>query len=244
MKLTKPIEKKILSHAKEAAPSECCGLVVQSGRRMSYRPCTNSAGDTHGRFEISADDWMAAEESGEILAVVHSHPDGEPFLSGADRQAQVAQGLPWVLVVSGSLRVFEPVPHLRGRLFEYGKTDCYTLLSDAYRLAGIDLMPVERGEMDSDAEQEKFLTLAEAAGFTRVFGVQAGDVILTTHSGHTGHALLYLGGGEMLHHAYDQLSRRDSYGAYWQRYTHSVWRHKDWQPAMLQAILNDLEHSI
>ncbi|MEQ7735006.1 hypothetical protein ABQG64_01145, partial [Escherichia coli] len=34
---------------------------------------------------------------------------------------------------------FRCVPHLTGRRFEHGVTDCYTLLRDAYHLAGIEM---------------------------------------------------------------------------------------------------------
>lgn len=242
-KPTKTTTEAILHHAAAAAPLECCGLVLKVGRKQLYRPCKNVADDAAQRFEISPLDFIDAADQGEVVAVAHSHPAGEPWLSGADRQVQVSNKLPWLLAVSGSLKLFRPVPHLRGRQFAYGTADCYTLLRDAYHLAGIELPAVARGKMDDDAAQERFLQLAEGAGFVRVPAAQAGDVILTTYAGHAGHALLYLGGGEMLHHAFDQLSRRDSYGPYWQRYTHSIWRHKEWQPERLQSILNDLEHA-
>ena len=243
MNLTKTIQTEILNHAAAEAPNECCGFVIKAGRKQVYRPCKNVATEPGQRFEISPLDFIEASDQGEVCAIVHSHPHGEPWLSGADRQMQAANGLPWVLAVSGSLKVFEPVPHLRGRRFEYGCFDCYSLLADAYHLAGIDLPPVQRGGIDDDAARGRFLALANAAGFTRVRDLQPGDVILTEFDGLASHVLLYLGNGEMLHHAFGQLSRRDGYGPYWQRHTHSIWRHRQWQPEMLQAVLNDLEHA-
>lgn len=244
MKLTKSTEAAILAHAAAAHPSECCGFVLTVGRKQVYRPCQNIAAAPAQTFEIDPQEWLAAEAEGEVLAVVHSHPQGEPFLSPADRLGQQATGLPWVLCVSGSLKVFRPVPLLRGRVFDYGKADCYSLLADAYHLAGIELPEHERGDMDEDAAQGLFEKLAESAGFVRVYGIQAGDVVLTGSGATAGHAALYLGHGELLHHAYDQLSRREPYGAYWQRHTYSIWRHRDWQPEMLQAVLNDLEAGV
>ncbi|WP_245636609.1 C40 family peptidase [Eikenella longinqua] len=240
MKLTKNVQAEILAHAEKEAPRECCGLVLQAGRKQLYRRCGNAAAEPTERFEISGADWLCALDVGKVIAIVHSHPQGEPWLSGADRQAQAEFGLPWVLAVSGSLKVFEPVPHLRGRVFDYGRADCYSLLADAYHLAGIDLPSVRRGQIDDDAAQGRFLALAEAAGFYRVRDLQPGDVVLTEFDGLASHVLLYLGNGEMLHHAFGQLSRRDGYGPYWQRHTHSIWRHRQWRPEMLQAVLNDL----
>lgn len=235
----------ILNHAAAEWPSESCGLVVRTFDYDVYLPCRNAAADDAAEFEISADDWLEAEAYGEILAVVHSHPQGEPFLSGADRQMQRAHGLPWALAVGGVVKTFRPVPHLRGRTFEYGKSDCFTLIRDAFHLCGIDFRDQPRVGLDADASADAFVKNLPDGGFEYVSDglLQAGDVILTATGGHASHAMLYLGDETVLHHALDQLSRREAYGAFWQKYTHSIWRHKEWQPQMMTALENDLKHS-
>ncbi len=62
-----------------------------------------------------------------MTAVFHSHPGRVPFLSGADRNAQVSNGLPWWLACDGVIMKFRPVPLLLGRKFKHGVMDCYTL---------------------------------------------------------------------------------------------------------------------
>ncbi len=91
---------------------------------------------------MSPEDWLQAEMQGEIVALVHSHPGGLPWLSEADRRLQVQSDLPWWLVCRGAIHKFRCVPHLTGRLFEHGVTDCYTLFRDAYHLAGIEMPSV------------------------------------------------------------------------------------------------------
>ncbi len=88
---------------------------------------------------MSPEDWLRAEMQGEIVALVHSHPGGLPWLSEADRRLQVQSDLPWWLVCRGEIHKFRCVPHLTGRRFEHGVTDCYTLFRDAYHLAGIEM---------------------------------------------------------------------------------------------------------
>ncbi len=61
------------------------------------------------------------------------------WLSEADRRLQVQSDLPWWLVCRGAIHKFRCVPHLTGRRFEHGVTDCYTLFRDAYHLAGIEM---------------------------------------------------------------------------------------------------------
>ncbi|MFY2947400.1 C40 family peptidase, partial [Achromobacter ruhlandii] len=87
----------IRDHGVATYPQECCGLVVKAGRREWYVPCRNTAASEE-HFVMSAQDYAAAEESGRITAVVHSHPDAAALPSEADRVACEASGLPWYIV--------------------------------------------------------------------------------------------------------------------------------------------------
>ena len=239
MKLTKQTKIDILKHAKEAAAHESCGFVVVSGRKQSYKTCTNVAVLPQDAFEIDAADWVDVD--GDVIAIVHSHPRNEPYLSGADRKAQQQSGLTWALVTSSDVKLFRFAPLLRGRKFDYGTADCFTLIRDAFMLCGIDFRDHPRTDIDCDAHACSFEQNLPDGGFIRIHdGLQAGDVVLTAQNGVANHAALYLGGGEIVHHVLDHLSRVEPYGKYWQRMTHSVWRHSDWRPEMLEAIRNDI----
>lgn len=228
------------------APQEMCGAIADihdKGRR--FFAIDNIAENPEETFEMNPKGWQALAEDGEIVAVVHSHPNGEPFLSGADRQMQIQTGLPWILAVGGRLKQFRCCPHLRGRVFEYGKADCGALIRDAFMLMGIDLPDHTRGDIDDDAEHEYLRKHFERVGFVRISdGLRGGDVILTSYGGHANHAALYLGDGQILHHAYNQLSRREPFNQWWSERVHSVWRYPGFVPEMLQAVENDLLHSV
>lgn len=228
------------------APQEICGAIADihdKGRR--FFAIDNIAENPEETFEMNPKGWQALAADGEIVAVVHSHPNGEPFLSGADRQMQIQTGLPWILAVGGRLKQFRCCPHLRGRVFEYGKADCGALIRDAFMLMGIDLPDHTRGDIDDDAEHEYLRKHFERVGFVRVSdGLRGGDVILTSYGGHANHAALYLGDGQILHHAYNQLSRREPFNQWWSERVHSVWRLHEFEPEMLQAVENDLLHSV
>lgn len=228
------------------APQEICGAIADihdKGRR--FFAIDNIAENPEETFEMNPKGWQALAADGEIVAVVHSHPNGEPFLSGADRQMQIQTGLPWILAVGGRLKQFRCCPHLRGRVFEYGKADCGALIRDAFMLMGFDLPDHERGDIDDDAEYEYLRKHFERVGFVRVSdGLRGGDVILTSYGGHANHAALYLGDGQILHHAYNQLSRREPFNQWWSERIDSVWRLPEFEPEMLQAVENDLLHSV
>ena len=69
-------------------------------------------------------------------------------------------------------------------------------------------------------------------------------MLLTVHGGKPSHLALYLGQGRILHHAYNQLSRRERLTDWWRERIHSVWRHPLWQAGMVQAVENDLMHTV
>lgn len=233
----------ILNHT-SADSAEVCGFVLSCSNEQTYCPCRNVSAVPADSFEISADDWIKAEEKGDVIAIVHSHPRGEPYLSGADRLAQNQSGLPWLLAVSGQVKHFRFAPLLRGRSFNYGNMDCYTLARDAFMLMGVEFRDHPRTDIDKDVQLNSFVCNLPDGGFYRVRQdeLKEGDVILTAYCNAPNHIALYLGQGEILHHALDQMSRREPYRSGLQRITHSVWRHSHWKDGMIQAVKNDLEN--
>lgn len=201
------------------------------------------SGEPEEYFRMSPEDWLRAEMQGEIVALVHSHPGGLPWLSEADRRLQVQSDLPWWLVCRGEIHKFRCVPHLTGRRFEHGVTDCYTLFRDAYHLAGIEMPDFHRGDDWWRNGQNLYLDNLEATGLYQVplSAAQPGDVLLCCFgSSVPNHAAIYCGDGELLHHIPEQLSKRERYTDKWQRRTHSLWRHRAWHASAFTGICNDL----
>lgn len=95
-------------------------------------------------FRIAAGDWIAAEDAGDVLAVVHSHPDAGPHASAEDLQGCQKTGLPWIIISwrGGDYTVTTPddSPPLLNRPFIHGSWDCYGLVRDWYmQERGIEL---------------------------------------------------------------------------------------------------------
>ncbi|UNK05849.1 C40 family peptidase [Psychrobacter raelei] len=231
------LKQQIITHAKQQYPNECCGLIVDG----TYAPCTNVADKPTETFRISHDQWQPAD------IVVHSHPQGQRYLSGADRQTQHKMRCDWWIAVNNNddweIIKYRYTPLLRGRTFEYGKHDCYSIVEDAYMLCGIKIMDYQRKGEAIEIADNAFLVNFPKTGFYQVelSDMQSGDVILTSIRGNANHASIYLGDEQVLHHPYGGLSRREGFCDVWHKAMHSVWRHKDWQPDMMTAIFNDLE---
>lgn len=225
----------IRAHAAAEHPREACGLIVVERGRERYVPCRNAASGTE-HFVLPAEDFAAAEDLGEVVAVVHSHPDAPAVASEADLVSCEASGLPWHILSwpADDLRTIEPSGYqapLVGRQFAHGVLDCYTLVRDWYRIERAIALPdfPRRDDWWHQGEDLYMRHYAEA-GFVAVSQdqpEQAGDVILMQlRSPVPNHAAVYLGGGHMLHHLHGRLSSRDVYGGYWQEITRCVLRYQ------------------
>lgn len=228
----------ILNHANSCCEDECCGFVINN---KIYLPCNNISPTPTETFELATEDWIKAEESGVITAVVHSHPNGLPILSEADQFYQQQTGLDWWLVCDNKIHKFRYMQPLIGREFQHGITDCYTLFRDAYHLCGINFPDFHRDDDWWHNGQNLYLDLLPKNKFEQVEDVQEGDIILVClGSTVPNHAAIYIGNQFILHHCPNRLSKRDLYDGFWLKYTHSVWRHKQWQSFAFTAILNNM----
>lgn len=239
------LKAEIIAYSKAEEPREMCGFVVLRGGEKIFMPCENVAKDKEEHFEIDPDDYLRAEESGEVLALVHSHPNGEPKLSPADLHTQMMCQLDFWLVCDGEIHAFEKIPPLIGRDFDHGRMDCYTLYRDFYRLAGCELPNFERDDYWWEDGLNLYLDNIEKHGFERVadeHDLQIGDVILIQVGANVpNHASIYVGNQTVLHHAPKRLSKRDLYDGYWLKHTHSIWRFKKWLTLDFTVPLNSLE---
>ncbi len=84
----------IHAHAAAEYPRECCGLLLAVGRKQQYFPCANTATDPKEEFRIGAEDYAAAEDIGEVIGIVHSHPDATSRPSPRDLAMCEATELP------------------------------------------------------------------------------------------------------------------------------------------------------
>lgn len=235
----------IRAHARAQFPRESCGLVVVIKGRERYLPCSNTARGTE-HFVLPADEYAAADEHGEIIAIAHSHPNAPASPSQADLVSCEASGLPWHIVrvdlvecapVAGEFVTIEPTGYqapLVGREFSHGVLDCYQLIVDWYaQERGIELKQFAReDDWWNDGKSDLYTEGFPQAGFAKLpdgAPLETGDVILMqirARNGVPNHAGVYIGDGLMLHHMHGRLSSRDLYGGWYEQSTRAILRYQ------------------
>lgn len=238
------------AHAEQEQPKESCGLVVSIAGEQSYIQCANSASNPENNFHISPQDWCKAEDKGEVVAIVHSHPGASSRPSQADKIAAEQHGLPWLILGDDGHTIYKPngqsMP-LLGRTFIHGVLDCYTAVKDFYkRELGIELGDYERkGGWWREQGASLYADNVESEGFEQVEDLRYGDMLLMRigRTRHINHAAIYLGEDALLkseeaprlygqgpffyHHMYGRNSSREVYGHSWFNRTEKIMRHKN-----------------
>lgn len=217
-----------LEHARSCYPQEACGLVVIFKGREKYVPARNVSHTPRSSFVISAEDYAAAADMGEVVAIFHSHPDESAHPSGSDVRACRASGMPWHIVSLPDGAWIECSPDqpewrpLIGRVFKHGSDDCYSLIRDWYaQERGVKLLDFDRPDDWWERGMNLYLDGFPKAGFVVSREQPAiGDVLLMQiESPVPNHAAIYLGDDLILHHLHGRLSSRDVYSGYYRQVT-------------------------
>ena len=99
MVISAAIRAELHAHASEAAPNECCGIIVfADGVADRYVRGRNKLESPY-RYELEIDPslWFL-EDDGYELAVFHSHPETQPIPSRTDRElAGLWAGKPFLI---------------------------------------------------------------------------------------------------------------------------------------------------
>ncbi|WP_336803871.1 C40 family peptidase [Erwinia aphidicola] len=227
----------IREHVIAEYPREACGVVVQQGRKQVYIPCRNVAEKPEESFTLSPDDYIAAEKQGEILMIVHSHPDVAVLVpSETDRIHCDHSGLEWGIMSwpDGDWCTLSPRcdRDYVGRPWVLGHADCWSLIVDYYRREyGITLRNWSVDyEWWNEGRESRYDDNWQDEGFVEVplAEMRPGDMIMFQSGAPvTNHAALYQGDNIMLHHGQGNLSNRVPIGAYWRERIVRVVRHRE-----------------
>ena len=210
-----------LVHAKDQDPKESCGLLIDIKGKEKYYPCKNLSSYSQQCFIIDPEDYAKAEDSGKVLAVIHSHPVTPPVASQADMISCEESGLIWHIVNPKTEQwgFYKPSgykPPLIGRHWVWGITDCWSLVRDWYKeKLGITLRDWDRPTTPEEfIENPMFEKCAWRTGFRQLRPeekLENGDLIfMSIMATGLNHVAIFLD-GDVLHHLADRISCKEPY---------------------------------
>lgn len=223
----------IIEHFEKEYPREGCGVIGIVKGKKKWFPCENLAEGEHN-FIISSRDYLKVKQQADILAIVHSHPDGSNEASEHDINCCNALGVPYYIFSYPSMelnilepkKVFNP---LIGREYEFGVTDCFEAMRDWLAQEGINIPPREPFEYKFyekglDYFSEEYI---KNWNHKKVDTPQKNDVLIfQVDSDVPDHCGVYLGNDLMFHHAANRLSCRESMYPLWIKYLVGIYRHE------------------
>jgi len=212
---------KALLHAKEQDPKESVGLLLNVKGKQRYYSCKNLAITDHQCFILDPEDYVKADNTGEIVAIIHSHPVTPPTPSQADKVSCEQSGLPWYIVNPKTEQwgYLEPSGYkapLMGRQWVWGITDCWSLVRDWYKEEKNIVLKdyVRPTTPEIFLENPLFEKYALETGFRELKNTEKsenGDVLLMSILHPTlNHVALFFN-GDVIHHLTDRLSCREPY---------------------------------
>lgn len=220
----KPWAAEALRHAVSEYPNESCGLLLVVRGVETYRPCRNASYAPEQHFVLDPVDYARAEDDGEVLAVVHSHPTTPAQFSDADLTACESSGLPWYVLnpQTEQWAYTHPIGYrapLVGREWVWGVHDCWALCRDWYaQELGISLRDWPRpASPELFNAAPTFDSSWADTGFRALEAdeeLERGDLVLLSIGLATGalnHIGVYVGDQLLLHHLMHRLSSQDIY---------------------------------
>jgi proteasome lid subunit RPN8/RPN11 len=96
MRISRQMLDELISHAREEAPNECCGMIAGRDGEATGAHRVRNEWASPLRFRMEAQEqyraWKAIEDSGDdLLAIYHSHTGSEAYPS----QTDINESLQW-----------------------------------------------------------------------------------------------------------------------------------------------------
>lgn len=223
----------IEEHFKEWYPKEGCGVLVAIKGKKEWIACDNVAEDGDD-FVIDSKQYIAASRKGDIVGIVHSHPDCSNEPSGNDIKYCNTLGIPYYIFSypEMELNILQPERSnkiLKGREYEFGVNDCFEAMRDYLALQNIKIPSRAAFEDDWWEKGLDYFTdeIIKDYGYTRVEGnMHANDVIIFTINASVGnHCGVYLGDDVFFHHAENRISCRENLYPFWKQHISGVYRY-------------------
>lgn len=235
MILSSHIKKQIKDEYAKERPKECCGLIVSNKGVLTCVPAKNDSLEKDF-FRVNPRDYLQASNLGEIVAVYHSHTNGNQNFSEFDKFNSISHNITYVMYCPENNTLLQFSPSYSefntyvGRKFEIGESDCYSLVRSFYEAE----LKVSLGHYYRDQNWRSYLSDLfekhfEDEGFYEVSSLNKYDCVLFSNGKNKpcSHISLYLGNGMILHQPEKSYSRIESLTGRHLQLIKKVIRHKN-----------------
>jgi len=222
----------IEAHFREEYPREGCGILGIVQGKLKWFPCTNVA-DDNDTFIIDSTEYLKLKRTVDIVAIVHSHPDGSCEPSEYDKRMCNATGIPYYIFSFPDMKVSYTVPEyiekpLSGRYYEFGISDCFEAARDYYASIGIKLPFRDLYEDDWWLKGLDYFTdeYIQSWGFKKVDEPAPNDLLIFSVGSSVGnHCGVFIGNDVFFHHAVNRLSCKENLYPFWIKSLTGIYRY-------------------
>jgi proteasome lid subunit RPN8/RPN11 len=214
-------------------PKEACGVFIAVKGKKEWVACDNVS-DEEDSFVIDSKQYIAASRRGDIVGIVHSHPDASPEPSENDKKYCNTLGIPYYIFSypDMDLKIVQPEREskpLYGRDYEFGVNDCFEAMRDYLASRNINIPARAAFEDDWWEKSLDYFTdeIIKDYGYSKVEGnMKENDVIIFTINASVGnHCGVYLGDDLFFHHAENRISCRENLYPFWKKHISGVYRY-------------------
>ena len=201
----------IISHAISEYPNESCGLIIKN---KGFVPCKNKHKDPLNNFKLEA---KLYKDFKNVIAVIHSHPNGNLYPSENDMKQQMISKKIWGILTTDGKTCSDILwfgdkalkrnnfSDLIGRPFVHGVYDCYSLVRDYHFIINnLNIKDYPRSWDWWNNDKNLYFDLFNDCGFKIINNlkeIKIGDSFLwQIKSNVNNHSGIYLGNNLVLHH--------------------------------------------
>ena len=228
-----PFYDEIENHFSEWYPREGCGVLAKIKGEVKWFPCENVA-ENEDDFVINSEQYIDICLRGDILAIIHSHPDASCEPSKSDIDYCNTLGIRYYIFSYPKMELYTLEPEhkekeLYGRIYKFGVNDCFEAMRDYLSSKNISIPPRALFEDDWWNKDLNYFTdeIIKTYNYTKVEGqMKENDVIIfTIQSDIPNHCGVYTGNDLFFHHAENRLSCQENLYPFWKKYITGVYRY-------------------
>jgi proteasome lid subunit RPN8/RPN11 len=221
----------IEEHFKEAYPREACGVIAVHKGKPLWIACENIALNDED-FKFNSKEYLTIKSKHDIIAIIHSHPNAPSTPSEHDKAVCDVLGIPYYIFSypEMDLSVYTPKTTrkpLLGRIYEFGKSDCYEAAKDWYIQNNYSVPNRDAYEDDWWLKNLNYFTDEHLAqkGMKKADTPEYGSfLVFSVDSTVPNHCGIYLGNDLFFHHSVNRLSCRENLYPFWIKYLTGIYK--------------------